>query len=367
VRTSFLSLLLFSFISRGYSQSDTVSTRLNKTNSNYKSFVIVDETLFAINDTGQVIIWDLNKLDTIRCITSDVSNKYTAIAKDRNSQVFIGGQRGDIYKIDRSNYSCSLFLKEKYTVYNICFNSNNKMFLIVPNVVYDPYSKRHWDGFKNHASGLIYRKKVLGLFWKKSKGGFSIPENVYLDSKDRWWMYRNYGEFGTELNIFDAKNEKIYRGKLDSINKKILSPKSIFEDDSGNIYLTEGLQHMINFGKIFKIDSNEIITEIYENDYHNKESASSLFIGPGAYNKKEDTIYFTSDKGFYKAEINTNGKITDIKLVFNPTLYWKREPLAVGASMSTKQMEFTLGGKLVFLTENNGIGIYSNKNLVFLK
>lgn len=81
-----------------------------------------------------------------------------------------------------------------------------------------------------------------------------------------------------------------------------------------------------------------------------------LFVGPGAYNKQDDCIYFATSRGIYKIKAD-GGRSADAEFVIDPALRWGREPLAIGASMNIKRMEFLPDGRLLFLTAFDGIGI----------
>jgi hypothetical protein len=342
------------------------------TNSNYKSFTTVGDRLFAINDSGQVIIWDLTQPDTIHFAHNDKPYRYTAICKDRQHQIFLGTDKGDVYKLNPYDLSFSLFLHCKYYVYSICFNSDNKMFLIVPYAVYDPVARKGWTKFKNHAGGLIHRKKVMRFFWKKTDCFFSMPQFTYLDKKDRWWMCSSFGEFGGETQIFDTKKRKIYNNKFDGINTGLLFPKSVFDDNNGNVYITSGLQHFTSSGEIYKIAPDRTVTKIYDSEHRDttKENilnGNGIFVGPGTYNKIDSSIYWATTNGFYKAVLPASGTLKNPQLMFNPALSWKRAPLAIGVEMTIKQMEFTDCNKLLFLTANNGFGIYDGLKLIFFK
>ena len=94
---------------------------------------------------------------------------------------------------------------------------------------------------------------------------------------------------------------------------------------------------------------------------------NEIFIGAGNYNPYEDKIYFSSTQGIYKCDFSKKEGITNVELVFSPKLIWKQEPLAIGVDTSTKQLYFRENGDLILVTESNGIGIYRNENLVWLK
>src|ERR1700712_3360755 len=88
--------------------------RIDKTSNNYTSYVQVKSRIFAITDSGQLVIWDLVKLDTVGFSHNDAKIKYTAIAKDQANNIFIGANDGSIFKLTSADLSFSLHLKIKF-------------------------------------------------------------------------------------------------------------------------------------------------------------------------------------------------------------------------------------------------------------
>ena len=373
-KTLFTFIFIFLLGNVGLAQSDSLKIeRINKTNFSYRSIVVVDNKIFALNDIAKLVIWDLDKLDTIHFSHNGNYVHYTAICKDKLNQIYIGTDEGFVYKINPKDLSFSKFLKIKYSIKAICFNSLNKIFLIVPNAVYQPVEKRHWDKFSNHAGGIIVHKKKMLFFKKRIDTFFLLPQFTYLDNNDRWWMCSSFGEFGGEAQIFDTRNEKVYDNNFD-INNGLIFPKSIFEDTIGNIFITSGIQHLGSSGTIIKISPDRNVTEIYDSrDYKDVPSWNlptrddGIFVGPGTYNKNDNCIYFSTNKGFYKALLPMEGKLQNPKFLYNPILNWNREPLAMGLQMAIRSLEFTNDNKLLFVTSNDGIGIYNGQKLTFLK
>jgi hypothetical protein len=360
-------LILFAISKPAFSQINPLEIiNIHKTKASYNSYEVVGNRLFAITDSGQVVVWDLTKHDTVHFAHNSPLVHYTAIGKDRKGQIFLGTDKGYLYKIDPADLAYTMFLRVKYPVKYICFNSNNKMFLIIPYAVYDPINKKRWKNFKMVAGGLSAMEKA----WNAPK--LSIPHFVFFDSEDRWWMCSNYGEFGSEIQIFDAKGEKEYNNKIDSLQSGLLFPKSIFNDAKGNTYITSGLQHMMNFGEIYKITPGNIVSKIFDGKNLNKKDAGladgiGVFVGPGVYNPKDGDVYFATQNGIYKAELPETGVLKNFISLFNPKLTWNREPLAIGAQMSYVSLRFTEDQKLIIQTANDGFGIYDGRHLTFLK
>jgi len=249
------------------------------------------------------------------------------------------------------------------------------LFAIVPYAIHDTESKRHWDKFKNHTGGVIVRKKVLGVFSKTIDTYFRMPQYTFLDSNDQFWMGASFGEFGGELQIFDARQLRIADNKFDSIAPGLFFPKSIFEGNNGDIFVTSGLQHFMNSGEIFRIDTSGHASKIFKSSgYRNVDRKTGkvldeggFFVGPGAFNRTENCLVFATDRGIYKAGFDDTGKLDTPQLLVKPELTWSREALAIGASMAIKKMEYTADNRLLFLSKKDGIGIYNGQSTIILK
>jgi len=360
-------LSLFVISKSSFSQISPLEIiNVHKTKANCQSYEVVGDKLFAITDSGQVVVWDLTKQDTIHFAHNNPLVHYTAIGRDRKDQIFLGTDKGDIYNVNPLNLAYTMHLKVKYSIKYICFNSNNKMFLMVPYAIYDPISKKRWKDFKVVAGGLSAMKRA------RNAPNLSIPHFVFLDNQDRWWMCSNFGEFGSEVQIFDAKGEKSYNKKFDSLQTGLLFPKSVFNDSKGNVYITSGLQHMMNFGEIYKITHKHVVSKVFDGRNLNSQGIEltdndGIFVGPGVYNPKDGNVYFATQNGIYKAELAEEGTLKNFILLFNPKLKWNREPLAIGAKMSYKSLRFTEDQKLIIQTANDGFGIYDGRSLTFLK
>lgn len=340
--------------------------RITKISENYSSYVQIQNKLFALTDSGRVVIWDLKKLDTINFPHNSSNVKYVAIEKDQNNNVFLATKDGNIIKLNPSNLSYSLYLKVKYSINGIFINPDNKIYLIAGGAIYDPVSKKYWNQFENHTKGLITVSRKRFLFFSHKRKPvtkyFATPQYTFVDSKGKFWMTAVYGEFGGEVEVFDSRSDTIVNNKFGNVYPGDLSPRSVFEDGSGNIYITCGLQHFMNFGEIYRIDNKRNIIKIFDGEV---KPADKIFVGPGAFNKVDNKIYFFSSGGLFKANAGENP--IKPELVFNTALSWKREPMAIGVGMSVSKLDFTMDNRLLFLSKNDGFGIYDGKSITFLK
>ncbi len=365
MRYLFQILISLTIVLNSTAQTDS----LKKVNPSFIKMLVGAEHIYALNSSGQFFAWDSKNL--IRTFTSDTTVKFTSIALDNSDKIYLGTTNGKIFTINKTDYSIDLYLelKKDYNITDILFNSLNEIFLIVPYAVYDPVKNKYWTDFKHQPmpNSLITTKRFLFFFRKRTNQYFNMPQYTFIDSQDRIWMTSSFGEFGGSIQIFDTRKRKELSADIDSLNFGLLFPKSVFEGKDQNIYITSGLQHFMNCGEIYRINNN-LATKIYDSfDFRDTTETNlfggGIFVGPGAYNSLDNKIYYATTDGFYHDSITTDGRLENPKLIFKPELLWETEHLAIGVSMSVKKITFTVDNRLVFLTSNNGIGIYDGKDL----
>lgn len=371
VKKEILVLLFLLFKAVGFGQSDThVMVR-----SSYTQMLSEKELLFAINTKGQLSIWDLTTLDK-KFEMEDTSIHFSALASDKHGDVFLGTRGGEIFRYNywKNSFELFLTLKEKKRIAYILFNSMNELFLIVPKAVYDPIKEEYWVHFKQNNDEL-FRSDGPGLFL--------MPEYVFMDSRDVLWMTSSFGEWGGTIQRFDSKNRRIINDPLDSLRYGLGCLRSVFEGESGHIYITTGLQHFVKSGNIYLVKNN-VAQRVYDHEHFKDttqfaevdsrgivhivaKSDGGIFVGPGAYNKSNKRIYFASSEGFFSVAASKGEIISAQEFIFKPNLLWENEPLAIGVDMTIKKVDFTDDNRLLFLTSNNGIGIYDGDTLRMLK
>ncbi|MBI1183275.1 hypothetical protein GC194_03315 [bacterium] len=340
-----------------------------KSGVNFTKMLLDTTNIYALNTEGQLIVWNLKELTKI--YKSDTIKKFTAIAQNRSGDIFLGTSMGKIFKINKEDFSLQpyLELKVSYSIYDMFFNSDNKIFVIIHYAVYDPIKDKYWGSFKHEPNGIITSRQFLHFFKKRTYRYFDMPNYSFIDGRDRIWMIKSFGEFGGSVQIFDTRKRKALRSDFDGLDFRLLYPKSVFEDSSHHIFITSGVMHFMCTGDIFRIDNQQAT-----NIYHSEDFIDSakhdpwypgILVGPGAYNAVDNNIYFATSEGFFRASLSNNGEgnVEHVEFLFNPNLLWDSEPLAIGLSMSIKKLTFTIDNRLVFLTSQNGIGIYDGVDL----
>lgn len=330
--------------------------------------------IYAITAAGRAVLWDLLSLDTIPFAYNDTASyKFLCVSKDQTDAIYFGTDKGHMFRFDPGTGKFDLYKKLRYAVYHIFFNSENCPLVIVPYALYDPLTKRHWTKFDNHTNGIIRKRKVFGLFFVRMHKYFQMPQYTFLDSKDRLWMTASSGEFGGDVQIFDARKFRIFDNKFDSISPGLLHPRSVFESSDGSIFITSGLHHFASSGDIYWISEDGTTSKLFHSSglpVRDRETGKviaqgGLFVGPGAYNKRDHSIYFATDRGIHKIGLDQS-RYNNLELVADPILRWAREPLAIGVAMNIWRMEFLPDGRLLFLTIMDGIGILDGGKITLL-
>jgi hypothetical protein len=355
-------LLLFVVKSFSIFASDSIPCRLiHISGSNYKDYEIVDNLIYAITLTDSLVVFDFTK----DSIISFPSIEKTSCITKKDKQIYIGTEDGRVLLYDNQGYKWKDIAKTDEAIVELFVNSVNKVFAITSKGIYDFSLHKYFSNPLRPKSGMVVVQRKLFIFKKTVNHYWDLPKKTFLDYHDRIWCGYNSGEFGGGIIVFDTKKGIFIDNKLDSINKHVSSIQSIY-GDSANVYVSCGLQHFIFFGDIIKFNNDLENKIIYDGKIDEDTTAVGVYVGPGQI--LNNAMVFFTHKGFHKVvKIDRNGKILKTEILFRPSLWWNREPLAIGSAMSVKRIDLIDKERFVFLTSNDGIGIYNGRNLLMIK
>ena len=196
----------------------------------------------------------------------------------------------------------------------------------------------------------------------------------FLDKEDNIWLGFGYGEWGGNIFAFDTQRGKFAALKFNSFRINLHPIKSFFQLNSG-VGTSSGLQHMSNSGAIteFKNQSAQLIYD----SWHDRDTSATKqpffsnatpYIGPAVYEPGSNNLYVYSNLGVYKGQYGTDlSRFTAWEKVFQPKLHWRNgQPDAVGSPMNMLKMLSLGNGKLVLLTQNDGVGLWDGKTFNLL-
>lgn len=357
--------------------------KIAKTNHHYKHFISLNDKLYALTDKGKLVIWNLNAFDTIANNLNDKGYHFSAIAVDKEKRVFIGTTRGHLFILDTAHLQLKLYLKRKYYIFSIGFNTVNKLFLIIPYAVYQPQEKKTWTAFKNHTTGIIHKQRVKGK-WQIADSYLELPDFTFMDSQDRWWICANDGEWGGHIQIFDTRTEAIIDNKFDSINPNGFAPRSAFEDSNRNIFISsEDIICSIAPDRTIRKWKYNFKFERPKMDTATKVSADSVgniivsvnripiiapnyYYGPTVFDSQTSLIYASDSRGVFLLQPSDLG-IFDVKaLLFTPIGFDKGiDEYHIGVSL--KEMVLSTKKEILYLSIHGELGYYYKNRLVLFK
>lgn len=321
-----------------------------------KDMIAKDSLLYAVTTDGKLKCWNLST-EKKKTVTYNSRFIFTAIGSDKQQNVVVGTNNGKLFTLSDNGLQLLHTMQKPYTIEHIVFNSQNEPYLIIRNALYAPLTHTYWTAFP--------QQTTVGIrIEKRAKEFFRFPSCVFVDAHDVIWMTNFYGEFGGSFQLFDSKERKPLNRSIENLELGLFFPQSIFSDGKTDaVYIASGLQHLINSGDIFKIDNYTAEKILNDDDF---DLNNRLFIGASTIDPVTQTLYIASQKGIYKTFLSESGKIGNLELLCEPKLRWEREPLAIGAKMAIKKL-LLVRGKLLFLTSQNGIGVFENGNISYLK
>ncbi len=399
--------ILFLNICFSYGQSfekDSIPViEIKAFSSDYKDFVVVNRTVYAITKGDSLVSFDL-KNDKIRYIENNV----VALSKTSKGNLILAKKDGLIFRGISKNQHKIDFTEGK--IFKIIIDKNDNPIIISNKSIY--YKKQHYLP--------QMKSSMYGMFGGNKKGKKQlVPVDVlFLDSNERIWFGYDAGEWGGDICFFDLNTKKFHEGESlrslyydkyeswpknqsdllkefpDKIKIKgndtiiafphefdLSNIKGITEDRNGNIYTATSLMHIMlngNIIKFIKVEKdyykafemqNILEHKIFPNETINFENWLTdieEYLGLIQYNTFDEFVYYYTNNGFFKIieKDNTVSK----EFIFRPWITWTYGmPHSVGYQMNVIKMEFISKQELVFLTSNNGIGCFDGEKVKYFK
>lgn len=404
----FISILFIStqLFSQSKLKKDSIpATQIKLLNTNYKDFILVNGLVYALTKGDSLVVLNVKK-DNVKY----TNHSFAAITKNSKSKI-IGVTNDGIVMEQNSKNNFIEKDKVEGKIYKIVVDKYDDFVVIT-----DEYIRYKKENFTPEKGTPMYRKS--GRIRASEK---LIPmDYIFLDKEQNIWFAYDAGEWGGDVCFFNLKSKEFiydnwltlddyekYKDKSqyfrDLQNKfsdkiKITKSDTIFKfpyelsissgmkgvvyDDADNIFISSSGMHFSIDGSISKIfKSNikgfykscfdeDILDQIKSND---TSKIGKLFfrniteyLGPLAFNKFNNSIYYYSSNGFYKLSGNQckNSK----EFVFKPWISWTAGlPDAVGYQMNVKKFEFVGEKEMIFLTSKNGIGYFDGKSVKYFK
>lgn len=187
------------------------------------------------------------------------------------------------------------------------------------------------------------------------------PATCFLDSQDNIWLGFGYGEWGGNVFTYDTQHHRFIDLKFNDFQISLHPIKSFFQLKA-SVGASSGLQHMMNSGALAEFNNFSART-LYDTWAARDTSIPVPYIGPAVYEPETDLIYFYSNLGVFEGKYSADlSRLTNWKKIFEPKLHWQNgQPDAVGSPMNVLKMLSLGNGKLVLLTQNDGLGLWDGK------
>ncbi len=314
-------------------------------------YVFQNDQVWAVADTNIVYHWNL-KDDSVHRIVLDKKSKTICIAKDKEQNIVIGLESGQILKLmPGQTWKQLAFLDEP--VQRICFTKANRGFAITRHGIVSVDRNENYVPAQSNNNQIHFQENSM-----------PVPSCSYIDSQDNIWLGFAFGEWGGDLHIFSTSKREFIKTDLKALNITLSPILSVFEDKNNRIYITSGLMHFSYSGYLVQV-TNFVETQTYDKGSSRVDSLNE-YIGPGAYNPYNNLLYYYSNKGF-KIQVPVLNTLMFAEF-YNPKLSWSYgQSNAVGYQMNVQSFEFIAENKMLFLSPNNGIGYYDGSEIKLYK
>lgn len=327
----------------------------------FKDILVSNNVVWALKSNGNIKLFDATsgkQLDKNISADTDI----ILITKDKNGNLVTANKQKQIKKYDESKNVWEVIGQYDAEPFGILIDSKGSYYSITEKGIQDIATKKFYFNNNSMNHQITYKDK-----WGK-------PYCFYIDHNDNIWLGFGYGEWGGNLFAFQTTEKKFLDLSLGGFEIALYPIKSFFEDSS-SVYISAGLQHMMTSGIIVKVD-NLKASILLNSDSHwsesDKDSTKTMidgeYIGPSTFNPFSNSIYFYSQNGIFCGEKTKDlSKIENWEKVVSPKLTWKYgQPDAVGSPMNVLKLCIIDKTRFVFLSQNNGIGLYDGQKIIML-
>lgn len=329
----------------------------------FKDLIVTNRFVYGLTENGRIRVFNKTNGDFVKKEIGNTS-EILQMAIDNLGNIIIADKDNTVKKYNEQKDSWDIISKYSGSIFGIVFSSKNQCYLITDKGIEDIGTHKLYFSKESLNHQINYKDK-----WGK-------PYCYYIDRNDRIWLGFGYGEWGGNLFIFETKDHTFLIPTLGNFDIALWPIKSFFED-SLSVYLSTGLQHMMNSGAIVRFDDLKTSIVLESKSHWSKPSGkdstktmiSAEYIGPGAYNIANKSFYFYSQHGIFKGDrLKDLTKIENWEIILKPKLHWNGgQPDAVGSPMNVLKLAIIDAERFVFLSQNDGIGFFNGKELIMIR
>ncbi|WP_022824959.1 hypothetical protein [Hymenobacter norwichensis] len=331
----------------------TPYTRAQLLSDGYRDLIVVKNQVWGLTESGHIKVYKSTgeevKVDSV----SDASAEL--ITNAGNDVVVQTGTKIQQWSSTDSTWRVIGSLRSK--AFALVVNSKHHVFAITDKGVLDVATNKTLLPASSPNDQLT---KLTSL---------RKPTTWFLDRQDNLWLGFGYGEWGGNVFTYDTQNHRFIDLKFHDFQINLHPIKSFFHLKS-SVGFSSGMQHMMNSGAIGEFNNFNART-LYDTRADRDTSTTKQpfvihpvpYIGPAVYEPETDHIYFYSSLGVFEGKYSGDlSRLTNWKKLFEPKLHWRiGQPDAVGSPMNVLKMLSLGNGKLVLLTQNDGVGIWDGQ------
>jgi hypothetical protein len=314
----------------------------------YKDIILSNNTVWALTKKGKIELFDGRNGDRINKKVLNEEN-VLLISQDRKGNIYVANNRKQILRYNDVKNVWDTIGNFENEPRSILVNNKGICFAVTESGIQNINTKKTYFNSKSLNDQIIYIEN-----WKRINC-------TYIDKNDIIWLGFSYGEWGGNLIAFNSIQNEFIEIK-DISNDIALLPINSFCEDSTSLYISGGLQHLDSSdGIIFKIDSL-ISTIVFKNDLIEGEC-----IGPLVYNSNNHSMYLYSQNGLFLVDKSKDlSQISNWKKVIKPKSNWiYGQPEDKSDAMNVLKFCIVDKDRIVFLSENFGIGFFDGQKLTF--
>lgn len=345
-------------------------------NTRFIDFIVTKDHVIGINTENDVLVFDLNSLTKIKMLSlADIGDEALSIHSNRQGDVYIGTAEGSVYSLDLTKYELNLFLETEEPVIDIAFWDG--VYLAQISSVTKPQDSISWDKFKHPYSGYVTYIFDSDSAAVEVDEAYFPPEFSLVDSYGRWWLLKNYGEWGGMIQILDLRSDSIYSNYYAGLIKSCVCPKSIFQDQNEIIYIVSD-----PCADVFVIDSLDSAQSIFKiEDYwpaddsayvlHHTMDSSGVFkisaprrklpdysIHCGNFNPFDSLIYLMTDIGMIRGSLDHSSRKLEIEETYISQKQWDEWKSIGKIERELLEFHFVNDSDFVFYTRSENLGIF---------
>ena len=388
------------FAQTAIKQDSVFAKKIKIFNTNYKEFEVIENIVYAVTNSNYLIVFDLKQDKIIK-----VKREVISVAKNNKQEIVFLNRHNQIIRYKNGKVKQINIVCEPYKL--MLDIKNNPIVISDKGLIYD---NKIFEPLNVKYKSVFYGVKSID----DKKRVFMNPDLIFLDSKNRLWLTYDRGEFGEDILFFDLEKREFYKDDYLSIDIdyqktnenqdryfqdlyktfpdkiKVMEKDTLYKfpnqlpiynpirgivEKDGNFFISQSLIH-------FFINSYFYLICDFDNEdfYKSLDLTNSLlevqdpkgfamvneFLGPLHLNKFNNSVYYYSDKGFFKI-IEDEGKYNK-EFIFKPWITWSATNRNnLGADINVTKFEFISENELVFLTTNNGIGYYNGTEVKYFQ